>query len=93
MRVPISFTEAALGAEITAPTLDGKVTIKIPAGTSGGKVFRVSGKGVHTGKGTGDLLVTVDVTVPGELSPRARQILEELRDIESDNDPREHLGV
>jgi molecular chaperone DnaJ len=93
VRVPISFTEAALGAEVTAPTLDGKVTIKIPPGTSSGKVFKVSGKGVHTGKGTGDLLVTVEVTVPGELSPRVRQLLEELREIESDDNPREHLGV
>ncbi|HSG78195.1 MAG TPA: DnaJ C-terminal domain-containing protein [Acidimicrobiia bacterium] len=93
VRIPISFTEAALGAEVSAPTLDGKVTIKIPPGTSSGKVFKVSGKGVHTGKGTGDLLVTVEVTVPGELSPRARELLEELRDIESETNPREHLGV
>ena len=93
VRVPISFTEAALGAEVAAPTLDGKVTIKIPAGTSSGKVFKVTGKGVQTGKGAGDLLVTVEVAVPDELSPRAKELLEELRDIESDHNPREHLGV
>ncbi|MDX1689737.1 MAG: DnaJ C-terminal domain-containing protein [Acidimicrobiia bacterium] len=92
VRVPISFTEAALGADVTAPTLDGKVTIKIPPGTPSGKVFRVSGRGVETDSGTGDLLVTVEVSVPGELSPRARELLEELRDLETD-DPREHLGV
>ena len=92
VRVPVSFTEAALGAKISAPTLDGKVTLKIPAGTPGGKTFRVAGKGVETNNGVGDLLVTVDVDVPGSLSTEERQLLERLRDIEDDN-PRSHLGV
>lgn len=92
VKVPVSFTEAALGAKISAPTLDGKVTLKIPAGTPSGKTFRVSGKGVETTSGTGDLLVTVDIEVPGRLSPTTRELLEKLRDIEDDN-PRSHLGV
>lgn len=93
VRVPISYTEAALGANITAPTLDGKVTLKVPPGTPSGKTFRVTGKGGEGPSGRGDLLVTVDVTVPDELSPEARSLLEQLRDIESDQNPRAHLGV
>jgi molecular chaperone DnaJ len=93
LRVPISFTEAALGADITVPTLDGKVTLRVPAGTSSGRTFRVSGKGVASAKGTGDLLVTVEVTVPKDLSPQARALLEQLRTAEAGDNPRSHLGV
>jgi len=93
VRVPISFTEAALGANITAPTLDGKVTLKVPPGTSSGKTFRVGGRGVETPKGTGDLLVTVDVEVPEQISPEQREALEHLRDLDEGTNPRSHLGV
>src|SRR5919202_1334482 len=64
--VPVTFAEAALGTELKVPTLDGPVTLKIPAGTQNGRVFRVRGRGVP-GSGrrqTGDLLVTVSVAVP-----------------------------
>jgi molecular chaperone DnaJ len=91
--VPISFTEAALGANVTAPTLEGTVTLKVPPGTPSGKTFRVSGKGISTPQGNGDLLVTVDVTVPEQLSDEEREVLERLRDLESDRNPRAHLGV
>jgi molecular chaperone DnaJ len=90
--VPISFTEAALGADVTAPTLEGTVTLKVPPGTQAGKTFRVSGKGIATPSGSGDLLVTVDVAVPEKLSEEERSLLERLRDLESEN-PRAHLGV
>jgi len=93
VHVPISFAEAALGAEVPAPTLDGTVTLKVPAGTQPGKTFRVSGKGVATPKGTGDLLVVVDVQVPHELSDEQRTLLERLRELETAKNPREHLGV
>jgi DnaJ-class molecular chaperone len=93
VHVPISFAEAALGTEVSAPTLDGKVTLKVPAGTQPGKTFRVSGKGVTTPKGTGDLLVIVDVEVPRELSDEQRSLLERLRELESAKNPSEHLGV
>jgi molecular chaperone DnaJ len=89
--VPVSYTEAALGADITAPTLDGKVTLRVPPGTPNGKTFRVRGRGVETPKRTGDLLVTVEVEVPHEVSDEARTLLEQLRDLEPD--PRAHLGV
>ena len=71
--VPISFDEAALGAEIKIPTLGGApVTVKVPAGTPNGRTFRVRGKGARKKDGTnGDLLATVQVQVPGH--PRRRR--------------------
>ena len=93
LTVPITFTEAALGAEIAVPTLDGKVTLRIPPGTPTGKTFRVTGRGVATAKGTGDLLVTVEVAVPAHLTDEQRSLLEKLRDTDPDDDPRSHLGV
>ncbi|HEU5129141.1 MAG TPA: molecular chaperone DnaJ [Glycomyces sp.] len=73
LRLPVAFPEAATGAQIRVPTLDGPVTMKIPAGTPTGRVLRLKGRGVP---GKGDLLVTVDVEVPAELSPEAREALE-----------------
>ena len=93
VQVPLAFTEAALGADIAVPTLDGKVTLRVPPGTAGGRTFRVKGKGVATAEGTGDLLVTVEVTVPDHLSDEARALLEQLRHEESGHNPRSHLGV
>lgn len=72
LTVPITFAEAALGADVTVPTLDGTVTLKVPAGTASGKTFRVRGRGVNGG----DLLVTVEVAVPRKLSAKARKALE-----------------
>ncbi len=91
--VPVTFVEAALGAEVAVPTLDGKVTLRVPPGTPSGKTFRVSGKGVATSKGTGDLLVTVEVIVPSSLTDEQRQLLEKFRDNGPDENPRSHLGV
>jgi molecular chaperone DnaJ len=94
LTVPITFPEAALGTKLKVPTLDGDpVTLKLPAGTGSGKVFRVKGKGVTPGKGkTGDLLVTVEVAVPRKLSSEQRQAVEALAEV-SDESPRAHLGV
>jgi len=91
--VPITFAEAALGAEVAVPTLDGKVTLRIPPGTPNGKTFRVTGKGVVTAGDTGDLMVTVDVVVPKSLTDEQRQLLEKFRDNGPDEDLRTHLGV
>jgi len=76
--VPVSFSEAALGAQIKVPTLGGApVTLKIPAGTPNGRIFRVRGKGAPKADGThGDLLATVEVQVPAHLSDEAREALE-----------------
>ena len=91
--VPITFVEATLGAEVTVPTLDGKVKLRIPPGTPSGKTFRVRGKGVTTTKTTGDLLVTVEITVPTKLTDEQRQLLEKFRDNGPEENPRSHLGV
>lgn len=78
--VPVSFADAALGADIDVPTLAGPmVTMHIKAGTQSGSRHRVRGKGIETTKATGDLIVTVDVVVPTELSDAERQAIIELR--------------
>ncbi len=76
--VPVTFPEAALGSSISVPTLNGgPVTIKVPPGTSSGRVLRVRGKGVPRRDGSrGDLLVTVEVAVPQKLSEQAREALQ-----------------
>ena len=81
--VPINFAEAALGAEIDVPTLDGKVKMKIPAGTQSGKVFRLSGKGVKDVQGyrQGDEHVRVVVETPTHLTSRQKELLKEFATI------------
>ncbi|MDP8959040.1 MAG: molecular chaperone DnaJ [Actinomycetota bacterium] len=94
VQVPISYTEAALGSEIEVPTLDGKVTLRIPPGTKSGRTFRVRGRGVERpGQGRGDLLVTVSVVVPTDLPPEARELLEQLRRYEEKENLRAGLEV
>jgi len=93
LTVPVTFPEAALGAVVKVPTLDGTTKIRIPAGTQSGTTMRVRGKGVTTAKGTGDLLVTIDVKVPTDLSDDERETLEAYKDERSGDNPREHLGV
>lgn len=77
--VPISFVQAALGSKIEVPTLKGKATVKIPAGTQDGKVFRLKGLGVPNlkGYGTGDQLVKIRVQIPTKLTQKQRELLEE----------------
>lgn len=92
--VPITFPEAALGADVAVPTLEGSsVTLRIPAGTRSGRTFRVKGKGVATPKGTGDLLATVEVAVPSALSSAERKALEAFQAASAGASPRQHLGV
>ena len=91
MDLPVTLREAALGATVEVPLLDGTTTrIKVKAGTSSGTVMRVRGKGVVTSKKTGDLLVTVQVAVPRRLSSQARTALEAF-DAAMESDPRETL--
>ena len=93
LSVPITFTEAALGADIKVPTLAGEpVTIRIPAGTTSGRTFKVKGKGAVTDAGKGDLLVTVEVAVPQKLSADERTAVEALAEATTES-PRAHLGV
>ena len=79
--VPVSFDEAALGADVKIPTLGGApVTLKIPAGTPNGRTFRVRGRGAKKKDGTnGDLLATVQVQVPATLNEGARKAVEDFR--------------
>ena len=95
LTVPVSFPEAALGAEVKVPTLDGKtVTLKLPAGTTNGRVLRVRGKGAPRRDGTkGDLLVTIEVAVPKKVSTQAKEALEAYRAATANENPRAHLGA
>jgi len=97
LTVPVSFDEAALGADIRVPTLSGPtVTLKIPPGTPNGRTFRVRGKGLagKDGRGvarTGDLLVTVEVHVPATLNAEARAAVEAYREATAGSDLRSNL--
>jgi molecular chaperone DnaJ len=91
LTVPISYTEAALGAKVEVPTLNGGVTVKVPSGTPTGKTFRVRGRGISPERGrAGDLLVTVQVAVPAKVSRSEKKLLEELATHETDH-IRDHL--
>jgi molecular chaperone DnaJ len=90
--VPVTFAEAALGAEISIPTLDdGPVRLKVPAGTPNGRTFRVRGRGVKGKTSTGDLLVSVEVQVPKQLSEEAKAALLTYAAQVSEADPRAEL--
>jgi molecular chaperone DnaJ len=92
VNVPVTFAEAALGATIEVPTLGGdSVRMKVPAGTSSGRVLRLKGRGVETTKGTGDLLARVEVAVPSHLSAAQREALEALVAASPEENPREDL--
>jgi molecular chaperone DnaJ len=93
LTVPVTFPEAALGADITVPTLNGgPVTLRLPQGTRSGRTLRVKGNGVPSSSDAkpGDLLVTVEVAVPTTLSDAERKAVEELAAIISES-PRAHL--
>lgn len=80
--VPLDIATAALGGEIDVPTLDGRVKLKIPAGTQSERVFRIRGKGVKPVRGgaPGDVLCRVRIETPVHLTARQKELLEELRD-------------
>lgn len=91
LTLPVSFTEAALGAQVEAPTMNGSpVKLKIPAGTPSGKTFRVRGKGGPGEGSKSDLLVTVYVTVPTKLSGKAKELVEQLAQVLTES-PRQNL--
>ena len=85
--VPISFVQAALGAKIDVPTIDGKVELTIPEGTQSGKVLRIRGKGIPfmRGDGRGDEFVKIKVLTPQNLSSRQKKLLREFEDGSSDS--------
>ena len=79
--VKVGMSDAALGAEVTVPTLEGDVTMKIPPGTQPGAVLRLRGRGMPSlrSRGVGDQLVSVRVEIPTRLSPRQRSLIEEFQ--------------
>lgn len=90
--LPVTFAEAALGATVEVPTLDGKpVKVRVAPGTPSGRTLRVKGRGIKTGKGAGDLLAKVHVVVPQRLTDEAKAAVEALRAQEDDTDPRAEL--
>ncbi len=92
VEVPVTFAEAALGATVPVPTLDGgTVKVKVAPGTPSGRVLRVKGRGVKTKNGHGDLLAKIVVVVPQRLSDTAREAVEALRAEENGHDPRAEL--
>ena len=79
VKVPLTFTEAALGTTVAVPTLDGKpVSVKVPPGTRSGRVFRVPGQGVPRAGKAGDLLVTFEIDVPSKFSAEEKRAVEAL---------------
>ena len=90
--VPVTFTEAALGATIEVPTLAGDtVKLRVAPGTPSGRVLRVKGRGVTTTKGTGDLLAELQIAVPSHLDEAAREALEKFQPHEPAENPRADL--
>jgi len=89
--VPVSFTQAALGADIEVPTMAGRSTVRMPSGTQHGTVFRLRGKGVQNiqGHGVGDLLVRVQIEVPTKLTAEQRAKLVEFAELCQDDNVRE----
>ncbi|HLG15059.1 MAG TPA: molecular chaperone DnaJ [Blastocatellia bacterium] len=83
--LPVSFAQAALGAEVVVSTLDSQETLRIPEGTQTGTVFRLKGKGMPVlgGRGRGDQFVAVNIVTPTSLTKEQRRLLEELANIES----------
>ncbi|CAN5282266.1 DnaJ C-terminal domain-containing protein [soil metagenome] len=90
--VPVTFTEATLGATIEVPTLGGEpVKLRVAPGTPSGRVLRIKGRGVVTDKGTGDLLATVQIAVPARVSAEAKEALEKFDALLPKENPRAEL--
>lgn len=89
--LPVTFPEAALGADVPVPTLSGEeVTLRLPAGSANGKTLRIKGRGITRKDGSvGDLLVTIEVTVPQRVDGKAKKALENYQEETKGADPRE----
>ncbi|MEX1100145.1 MAG: DnaJ C-terminal domain-containing protein, partial [Bacteriovoracaceae bacterium] len=88
-QVPITFSQAALGAEVEVPTLNGKVSMSIPAGCQSQKKMRLKGKGIQRlgGYGFGDQIITIVVETPAKLSAEQKELFERLSQLEDTNSP------
>lgn len=94
LETPVTMTEAALGCKIDVPTLDGPVTVTVPAGTSSGAKLRLKGRGApaHSGHAAGDQIVVVRVVVPKDPTAKQKELLESLAETIEDN-PRSQFGL
>ena len=87
--LPVSFAEAALGADISVPTLNGEeVKVRLAPGTANGKVLRIKGRGITHNHSTGDLLITIVIQVPQRLDAKAKKALEDFASATAHEDPR-----
>ena len=90
--VPVDFTELTLGTTVTVPTLESKVSLKVPPGTASGRVLRVRGKGIAKRDGSqGDLLVTLQAAIPAKLDDKAREALQAYAESMAGHDPRPEI--
>jgi molecular chaperone DnaJ len=87
--LPITFAEAALGADISIPTLEGdEVVVRIAPGTPSGRTLRVKGRGVKKGSSSGDLMITLDVAIPQRVGGSAKKAVEDFAKATKDFNPR-----
>jgi molecular chaperone DnaJ len=87
MTLPVTFAEAALGADIAVPTIDGEeVKVRLAPGTQNGKTLRVKGRGITRNHKTGDLLITIEVVVPQRVDGKAKKALEDFAATMKDDD-------
>jgi molecular chaperone DnaJ len=94
LSLPVTFAEAALGADIKVPTLEGdEVTVRIAPGTPSGRTLRVKGRGVKKGTHAGDLMITIDVRVPQRVDGAAKKAIEEFAQATKEFDPRAELNT
>jgi DnaJ-class molecular chaperone len=91
VELPITLYEAALGAKVRVPTLDGAVDLSVPAGTNSGRTFRLKGKGLPDKRGAGDLLVSVRIVLPEKSDPELDALMRKWRD-EKPYDPRKNMA-
>jgi len=92
MTLPVTFTEAALGADISVPTLSGEdVKVRLAAGTPNGKKLKIKGQGINRNHEQGDLILTIDVQVPQRVDGKAKKALEDFAEATKDFDPRADL--
>lgn len=94
VRLPVTFSEAGLGAKIEIPTMTGKTLLKIPPNTGSGQVFRLRGKGMPSliGGSSGDLLVEVYISVPDVIDEKSKELLREFERLNPEN-PRKKMGL
>jgi molecular chaperone DnaJ len=93
LEVPVTYAEAALGAKVEVPTPDGSVSLTVPPGSQDGRTLRIRGRGAPrlNGRGKGDVLARVRVTVPTRLTKAEREAIENLQSVSREN-PRERLA-